>query len=165
MPLMVASNLHRHRQGKELRRRRELGYGLGTLADSVFGKFTGKHESDGRLDFARAERRLLVVRGQFTGFSSDAFKDIVDERVHDGHTLLRDTCVGMNLFEHLVDVRRIRLHALLRFGALATGGGLFGGCGFRRLLGRSLGHGAVWSVDQGELVSIEVEIVVIRRGA
>ena len=51
-------------------------------------------------------------------------KDVVDERVHDGHALLGDTSVGVDLLEHLVDVRRVRLGALL--GLLGPSAAFFG---------------------------------------
>jgi hypothetical protein len=45
--------------------------------------------------------------------ASNAFKDIVDERVHDGHSRLGDTSIGVDLLEDLVDVRRVRFGTLL----------------------------------------------------
>ena len=122
-----------------LRRRRELGDSLGTFTDGVLGKFTRKHQTHRRLDFSRTQSGLLVVSGELSGFSSDTFEDIVDERVHDRHTLLRDTSIGVHLLQHFVNVRRVGFHALL---ALSFGGSglLRWGC-FRRLLGWSLGHG------------------------
>ena len=37
-------------------------------------------------------------------FTSDALEDVVDEGVHDGHRLVGDTSVGVDLLEDLVDV-------------------------------------------------------------
>jgi len=85
-------------------RRRELGDSLGSLADSVLGEFTRKHETNSRLNFSRRQSRLLVVSGKLSGLCSNALKDVIDERVHDAHTLLRDSSIGMDLLEHLVDV-------------------------------------------------------------
>ena len=66
----------------------------------------------------------LVVVGQTTGFACDAFEDIVDERVHDGHGLGGDTGVGVDLLEHTVDVDGVGflsgLPALLSISRLAA---------------------------------------------
>ena len=43
----------------------------------------------------------LVVVGQLTSLSSDALKEVVHERVHDGHSLGRDTSVRVHLLQHL----------------------------------------------------------------
>ena len=85
----------------------ELGDGLGALRDSVLGKLSGKHEANGGLDLAGGEGGLLVVLGKLAGLGTDALEDVVDEGVHDGHALLGDSCVGVNLLQHLVDVRRV----------------------------------------------------------
>jgi len=105
----------------------------------VLGQFPRKHEANGGLDLAATERRLLVVSGELASFGSNALKDVVDEGVHDGHALLGDASVWVNLLEHLVDVTAVRLRALFRlFGAASS---FLGGCCFRRLLGWCLGHG------------------------
>ena len=117
----------------------ELGDGLGSLRNGVLGKLTREHEADGGLDLPRREGGLLVVGGELSGLSGDALEDVVDEGVHDGHTLLADTGVGVDLLEDLVDVGAVGFDALLAALLLAVGGllgglggGLFGGC---------LGHG------------------------
>ena len=104
----------------------ELGDGLGALRDGVLGELTGEHEPDGGLDLPGGEGCLLVVLGKLSGLSGDALEDVVDERVHDGHTLLGDSSVGVDLLEDLVDVRGVGLDALL--GLLSSGllGGLSG---------------------------------------
>jgi hypothetical protein len=104
----------------------------------VLGEFTGEHESNSSLDLSAAESRLLVVSGKLSSLTRNALEDIVDERVHDGHALLRDTSVGVHLLEHLVNVRRIRLSALL---VSLSAGGLFHSRGLCRLLGGCLSHG------------------------
>jgi hypothetical protein len=118
----------------------ELGDGLGSLGNGVLGKLTRKHEANGGLDFSGRKGRLLVVGGELSGLSGDALEDIVDEGVHDGHSLLGDTCVGVDLLEDLVDVGGVRFDSLLLFlssgsGLLDRGGSLLGG-----LLGGCLGH-------------------------
>jgi len=101
----------------------------------VLGEFSGEHEADGRLDLAGREGGLLRVARELGGFERDAFEDVVDEGVHDGHALLGDARVGVDLLEDAVDVGGVGLDAGLL--SLAFGGllGRFGG-----FLGRSLGH-------------------------
>jgi len=120
--------------------RAELGDGLGSLGNGVLGEFTGKHEADGGLDFSRGKGGLLVVGGELSGFGGDALEDIVDEGVHDGHTLLGDTGIGVDLFEDLVDVGGVRFDSLLLLGS-GGGSGLLGwGSLLGGLLGWCLGH-------------------------
>ena len=84
-----------------------LGDSLGAFRDGVFGQFTGQEETDGRLDLAARDGRALVVVGQTRRLTGDAFKDVVDERVHDGHGLGRDTSVGVYLLQYFVDVNGV----------------------------------------------------------
>ena len=122
-----------------LGRRRELGNSLGTFRYGVFGQFTRKHEADGRLNLATAQRSLLVVRRELSSLRGNAFKDIVNKRVHDRHALLGNTRVGVNLLQDLVNVRRVRFRTLLVLRRLASGRLLWSLCG--GLLGWCLGHG------------------------
>ena len=116
----------------------ELGDGLGTLGDGVLGELTGEHEADGGLDLPGGEGGLLVVGGKLAGLGGDALEDVVDERVHDGHALLGDAGVGVDLLEDLVDIGGVALDALL----LGAAGGLLGCLGsLLGALGWSLGHG------------------------
>jgi len=120
---------------------RELGYGLGSLGNSVLGKLSRKHKTNGSLDLSARKSCLLVVGGKLSGFGGDTFKDIVDEGVHDRHTLLGDTGIRVDLLEDLVDVGRVGLDTLL---ARTTATALLGWCGFlgglARVFGRSFGH-------------------------
>ena len=60
---------------------------------------------------------------QAGSFASDAFEDVVDERVHDAHGFAGDTSVRVNLFQHLIHVDCIAfLSRLSPF--LVTSGGL-----------------------------------------
>ena len=105
----------------------------------MLGKFSGQHKTDSGLDFAAAQGSLLVVSGKLSGFSSNALEDIVDEGVHDAHSLLGDTGVGVDLLQDLVDVRRVTLGTLL--ATLGAASGLLGWCCLLgRLLGGCLGH-------------------------
>jgi len=112
----------------------ELGYCLGAFRHGVLGKLTREHEAHRGLDLAGGEGCLLGVGGQLACLASKALEDVIDERVHDRHALLGDTGIRVHLLEHLVNVRRVRLDALL--GALLAGRLLRRLGGF---LGRSLG--------------------------
>lgn len=116
------------------------GDGLGALRDGVLSQFTRKQEADSSLDLPGGDGRALVVMGQAGSLGSDALKDVVHERVHDGHGLGRDTGVGVDLLQHLVDVDGITflpppLLFLITLGnALLSLASLLGG------LSRSLGR-------------------------
>ena len=90
----------------------------------MFGQFSWKNKTDSSLDFATGKGGFLVVANQFAGFGRDLVEDVVDERVHDGHTFLGHTGVWVDLFQDLVDVDRET------FGAASTAfaaGGLLRG--------------------------------------
>ena len=89
-----------------------LGHGLGSFTHGMFGQLTGQKQPDGGLDLAGAHGSPLGVFGQTGSFVRDTVKDIVDERVHDAHGFTGDTSVRMNLFQNLVNVRRISLLSL-----------------------------------------------------
>ena len=82
----------------------ELGDGLGSLGDSVLGEFTRKHKTDGCLDFSGGKSGLFVVGSKLSSFGGDSFENVIDEGVHDGHSLLTDTGIRVHLLQHLVDV-------------------------------------------------------------
>jgi hypothetical protein len=107
---------------------------LGPLTGGVLGEFTREHEADSGLDFVAREGGYLVVRRKLASFHSDALKDVIDDRVNDGHALLGDPRIRMDLLEHLVDLRGIRLRALL----LLAGRHLLVKCVLGRLLGWGL---------------------------
>ena len=105
----------------------------------MLGKFTRKHKTNSRLNLARRKGGLLVVRGELSGLTGDALEDVLDEGVHDAHSLLADAGVGMDLLEDLVDVGGVGFGTLLVALLLAVGGGL-GRLG-RSGLGGCFGHG------------------------
>ena len=109
--------------------RRKLGNSLGSFTDSVLGKLTRKHETDSRLDFPRAQSSLLVVSGQLSSLIGNALENVVNERVHDRHTLLGDTGIGVDLLEDTVDVSSVGFGTLLVLLGASSGllGGLLGG--------------------------------------
>ena len=124
----------------------------------MLGKFTGKHETNGSLDLTRRESGLLVVGGKLASLTGDTLEDVVDERVHDGHTLLADTSVGVDLLEDLVDVGGVRFDALLGTLLLTVGGGgLLGSLG-RSLLGWCFSHDGNNRVVLIELIEIDETI-------
>ena len=120
-----------------------LGDSFGSLADGVLGQLAGQQKAHGRLYFSAGDGGAAVVVCQAGGFGRDALEDIVDEGVHDAHGLAGNTCVRVDLLEHLVDVDAVALlsppPALLVAGT--CGFGLAGG-----LLG-SLGAGFGWHVS------------------
>ena len=89
----------------------------------MFGEFTRKHETNSSLDLSGRKSRLLVVTSKTGSLRGNTIEDIVNEGVHDGHASLGDTSLLVNLLEHLVDVRRVRLDSLLA----SCAGGLLGG--------------------------------------
>ncbi|EPB79176.1 hypothetical protein ANCCEY_01703 [Ancylostoma ceylanicum] len=115
-----------------------LGDGLGSLGNCVLGEFSRKDEAYGGLDFARGDRRSLVVLGEARSLNSDTLKDVVHERVHDGHRLRRDTGVGVHLLQHTVDVDGVALLAALSPLLVSGAAGLLALGGLLRSLGRWL---------------------------
>ena len=81
-----------------------LGDSLGALRDGVLGELTREEEPDSGLDLAGGDGGPLVVVGETAGLSGDSLKDVVHERVHDGHGLGGDTGVGVHLLQDFVDV-------------------------------------------------------------
>lgn len=127
--------VHSHSTLLSTSTRRELGHRLGALRDSVLGQFTGEDESHRCLDLAGGDGRLLRVRRELGSLLSNPLEDVVHERVQNGHGLIGDSSIRVNLLQNLVDVRGVRLLARLLALLLLTVGRS------RRRLGRSfLGH-------------------------
>jgi hypothetical protein len=96
----------------------------------VLSELTGEEETDGGLDFAGGESVLLVVADKAGGLTGDLLEDVVDEGVHDGHGLLGDTELGVDLLEDSVDVDGEGLASAFLGGSSGLlGGGLGGGSG------------------------------------
>ena len=108
-----------------------LGDSLGALGDGVLGELTREEEADSGLDLTGGESLGLVVASELATLLGDLGLDVVDEGVHDGHGLLGDASVRVDLLEDLEDVGVVRLGGLLPpllgglLGALL--GGLLGG--------------------------------------
>jgi hypothetical protein len=109
----------------------ELGHGLGALGHGVLGELAGEEQAHSGLDLSGGEGGLLAVARQAGGLKGESLEDVVDERVQDGHASLGDAGVGVDLLEHLVDVRSVGLDLL----GLAAARGLLGG--LRGLLANS----------------------------
>ena len=79
------------------------------------------------MDFPGADGRPLVAVGQHGSLSNDTLKEIVQEEGHDAHGIGGDTGVGLDLFQHLVDVNGIGLISLgNNFSGLGSLGSLSG---------------------------------------
>ena len=78
-------------------------------------------ESYGCLDLPAGDGVLLVVVGQAGRLGGNPLKDVVHERVHDGHGLAGDACIRVDLLHHLVYVDGVALLAELPLLALLTG--------------------------------------------
>ena len=70
----------------------------------MLGKLTRKDEADSTLNFARGDSVSLGVTSKLSSLKESAIKDVSNEGVHDGHGLLGDSTIGVNLLEDLVDV-------------------------------------------------------------
>lgn len=87
----------------------------------MVGKVTWKDELNGGLDVRGGKGDLLLVSGELGGFDGDSLEDIVNERVHDGHTLLGDSDVSVDVLKNSVDVDRVGIEFL----SSGSGGGGF----------------------------------------
>ncbi len=96
----------------------------------MLGELTGEEQADSGLDLSGGEGVLLVVADKAGGFGGDLLEDVVDEGVHDGHGLLGNASLGVNLLEDTVDVDGEGLTTSLLGGSGGglLGGGLGGGC-------------------------------------
>ena len=97
-----------------------LGHGLGSLGHSVLGQFSGEEQTDCGLDFPGGDGGATVVVCQAGCLSSDTLEDVIHERVHDRHGLAGDSSVGVDLFQHFVNVDAVRLPPPLPALLLAT---------------------------------------------
>jgi hypothetical protein len=87
--------------------------GSGSFSDGVVSEVTWEDELDGSLDVSGGEGGLLLVSGELGGLDSDSLEDVVNEGVHDSHSLLGDTDVSVDVLENSVDVDRVGVELLL----------------------------------------------------
>ena len=107
----------------------------------MFSQLSGQQETDGGLDLPAGDGVPFVVVGKSGGFARDAFENIVNERVHDGHGFAGDSSVGMDLLHHLVDIDGEALLSLLPAFLLVGGAdGLLGLSGFLDGFSRGCGR-------------------------
>ena len=132
-------------QSAHTRSGRVLGDGLGALSDGVAGELTGEEETHGGLDLAGAEGVAAVVADEAGALGGNALEDIADEGVHDGHGLLGDASLGVDLLEDTVDVDGEG------FGSSLLGGGLLLGGSLLLSLGGLLGNGLLGDLLDGFL--------------
>ena len=92
----------------------------------MFGQFSWEEKSDSGLDFPGGDGGPLVVVSKTGSFSSNTLEDVIDKRVHDAHGLGGYTGIGVNLFQHLVDVDSVRFLALAVLLLVSLGDGLSG---------------------------------------
>jgi len=90
-----------------------LGDSLGALRDGVLGELTWEDEAHSGLDLPGRDGGPLVVSSQLGGLVGDPLKDVVDKGVHDGHGLVGDSGVWVDLLEDLEDVGGVRLLPLV----------------------------------------------------
>ena len=64
----------------------------------MLGQLSGQHQAHGCLNLATAECRFFVVRGKLARLFGNAAKNVIDERVHNGHALFGNPRVGVDLF-------------------------------------------------------------------
>ena len=133
--------------------RGKLGDSFGTLGYSMLSKLTGEHQTYSSLNLSGRESRLLIVSGKLSSLGGDTLEDIIDEGVHDGHSLLGDTGIRVDLLEYSVDVGGVRFDALL--ATLLSGGGLLGCLGAYGLLRWCLCHGYFWVMIRMSLTLVQ----------
>ena len=91
----------------------------------MLGELAGKNQPHRRLDFARGDRRLLVVASEPRRLAGELLEDVVDEAVHDSHGLAGNPNVGVDLLQHLEDVYLVGLDVALRPLLLLVDGAAF----------------------------------------
>jgi len=78
----------------------------------MLGEFSWKNQTHSRLNLSRGKRMSSRVAGKSSGFRSNTFKDIINERIHDAHSRLGDSSLRVYLSQDFVDVGRVSLSSL-----------------------------------------------------
>ena len=68
-------------------------------------QFTRQDEANRGLDLAGRDGRLFRIGRELRGLGGNTFEDVVDKRVENGHGLVRDTRVWVDL---LKDCEKLR---------------------------------------------------------
>ena len=118
----------------------------------MLGQLTGQKQPHGSLDLSGGDGLSLVVVSQSRGLSGNPLKDVVHERVHDGHGLGADTSVRVDLLEDLVDVDGVRLLPLLLSLLVSSDSSGFLACLLLGFLSRNRGHVEVYELMLEEMV-------------
>ena len=102
------------------------GDSFGSLAHGVLGQLSGQQETHRRLNFATRYGGATIVMRQLGGLIGNTVENVVHKRIHDTHRLARDTSIGMDLFQHFVDVDGVGLLSLLVAFLTVSFGATFG---------------------------------------
>ena len=81
----------------------------------MLGQFSGKEQPDGGLDFPGSDGGPLIVMGQAGSFSGYSFENVVNERIHDRHSLGGHASIRVDLLQNLVNVDGIGFPPLSSF--------------------------------------------------
>jgi len=113
----------------------ELGHSLGSLAYSMLSEFSRQQETNSGLDLSASDSVLLHTTQKHANNSAHLSSEPVDEGVHDAHSILANSSVGMNLLQNLVDVGLVGTIVTLGVATLALTGLLSRGLALRWCLG------------------------------
>ena len=75
----------------------ELSHGLGAFRDGMLSQLSWQNQTHCGLNLPRGDCRLLVIPCKTGSLLRKLLKDIIDERVHNAHSLRRDTGIRMHL--------------------------------------------------------------------
>ena len=92
----------------------------------MLSELAREQEPDSSLNFPGSDGSPLVVMSKTTGFSSNTLKNVVDERVHDGHSFGAHTGIWVHLLENLVDVDSVGFTPLALLLLISLGDRLLG---------------------------------------
>lgn len=142
------------------------GDSLGSFGNGVFCQFTGQQKSDGCLDFPTGDGGSLIVVSQAGRFGGNSFENVIHERIHDRHSLGRDTGVRMNLFQDFVNVNSERfLPALLPLFLVTSSYRFLGLAGLLNGFTRSLGRHDALVITNAKCVRNLLENRIYTKGA
>ncbi|XP_030616090.1 uncharacterized protein LOC111168481 [Delphinapterus leucas] len=96
---------------------------LGTLGHGVLGQLPRQQQAYGRLDLPGGDGRAFVVMRQARRLARDALEDVIDERVHDAHSLRRDAGVRVDLLQYLIHCLQSHIMARTKQTARKSTGG------------------------------------------
>lgn len=68
-----------------------------------------QQQAHSRLDLPGSDGRAFVVMGQARSLTGDPLENVVDERIHDAHSLGGNTSVRVDLLQYLVHINGVAL--------------------------------------------------------